>query len=72
MVWEVIAAHAGTDGKPYVVLVNLSDPPGGKPYPWLSWKAAANIFGCLASDGAMVQPQVNDPGACGADALSIG
>jgi len=26
MVWEVIAAHAGTDGKPYVVLVNLSDP----------------------------------------------
>ena len=26
MVWEVIAAHAGTDGKPHVVLVNLSDP----------------------------------------------
>jgi hypothetical protein len=26
MVWEVIAAHAGTDGKRYVVQVNLSDP----------------------------------------------
>ena len=26
IVWEVIAAHAGTDGKPYVVLFNLSDP----------------------------------------------
>jgi hypothetical protein len=26
MVWEVITAYTGTDGKPYVVLVNLSDP----------------------------------------------
>ena len=26
MVWEVITAYTSTDGKPYVVLVNLSDP----------------------------------------------
>ena len=26
MVWEVIEAHTSTDGKPYVVLFNLSDP----------------------------------------------
>ena len=26
MVWEVIAAYTSTDGKPYVVLFNLSDP----------------------------------------------
>jgi hypothetical protein len=26
MVWEVITTYTGTDGKPYVVLVNLSDP----------------------------------------------
>jgi len=26
MVWEVITAYTGTDGKPHVVLVNLSDP----------------------------------------------
>ena len=25
MVWEVIAGYTSTDGKPYVVLVNLSD-----------------------------------------------
>jgi len=26
MVWEVITGYTSTDGKPYVVLVNLSDP----------------------------------------------
>jgi hypothetical protein len=26
MVWEVITTYTGIDGKPYVVLVNLSDP----------------------------------------------
>ena len=26
MVWEVIAGYTSTDGKPYVVLSNLSDP----------------------------------------------
>ena len=26
MVWEVIEAYTSTDGKHYVVLVNLSDP----------------------------------------------
>jgi hypothetical protein len=30
MVWEVIAVYASTDGKPYVVLSNLSDPTGRK------------------------------------------
>jgi len=26
MVWEVVAGYTSTDGKPYVVLSNLSDP----------------------------------------------
>ena len=26
MIWEVISAYTSADGKPYVVLVNLSDP----------------------------------------------
>ena len=26
MVWEVTTAYTGIDGKPYVVLLNLSDP----------------------------------------------
>ena len=26
MVWEVITAYTSTDGKPYVVMSNLSDP----------------------------------------------
>jgi hypothetical protein len=49
MIWEVISAYTSADGKPYVVLVNLSD---------LTWRKTLSLAELESSSQYIRLPRI--------------